>query len=306
MIAEPKLDDVEDISPLSPMQELMLMHSIRVPGSSSLVNQFCYQLNGPLDVQRFQDAWQAAVDKHPALRTLFVYRDVEFPVQICRTVATFKADFIDLSEDDEAARQARIHDIMQADRLRGIDLLRAPLMRGILIKSAPEEHVFIWTRHHLILDLWSVDCLFREVFQRYNDPQDTNVEPHVLGFSEYVNWIEEQDPEQLAAYWKAELRGHVQPSLLIKHHRRRAQWSQRGQLNLRRTVETRRAEELFNFAKSNGLTLGTCFQAALALVLVKQLQRDDVVFGMTVSGRPQKYLVSMRFWDRLLTMSQFA
>ncbi len=94
---QPQLDalplpaGVEDLYPLSPMQQGMLFHALDVPGSSLYVNQLRVDLDG-LDEARFLDAWRAVIVRHANLRTgflasadaaplQFVLREVQLPVQ---------------------------------------------------------------------------------------------------------------------------------------------------------------------------------------------------------------------------------
>jgi hypothetical protein len=79
-----KKDNLEAIYPLSPMQEGMLFHSLYVPQSEVYFEQFAYTLHGDLDAPAFKEAWQRVVAQHPALRTLFIWENLEKPLQVVR------------------------------------------------------------------------------------------------------------------------------------------------------------------------------------------------------------------------------
>ena len=51
---------VEDVYPLTPMQEGMLFHTLYAPGSGVYVEQSSFMLDGPLDVEALERAWQGA------------------------------------------------------------------------------------------------------------------------------------------------------------------------------------------------------------------------------------------------------
>ena len=75
-------DRVENIYPVTPMQESMLIHALTVPGTAIGFEQACHRIDGPLDVVAFQAAWQAALDRHSILRTAFVWEGLARPLQI--------------------------------------------------------------------------------------------------------------------------------------------------------------------------------------------------------------------------------
>ena len=118
------LENVDDIYPLTPMQRLMLMHSLRSPGTSTLANQFRYRLCGALDESRFVDAWERVVARHDALRTAFVWEEVPQPLQVVRSQVKVPMEFIDLRDASEATRSVRLEEILGTDRVRGFDLRR--------------------------------------------------------------------------------------------------------------------------------------------------------------------------------------
>ncbi|MBV9774972.1 MAG: AMP-binding protein, partial [Gemmatimonadetes bacterium] len=61
--------EVEEIYPLTPMQEGMLFHTLMAPGEGAYVAQFGFQLVGDLNVGAFAGAWRATMERHAALRT---------------------------------------------------------------------------------------------------------------------------------------------------------------------------------------------------------------------------------------------
>ncbi len=67
------LEEVEDIYPLSPMQQGMLFHSLYEQASSDYINQMRVDVSG-LDIPRFRAAWQSALDRHAILRSGFAWQ----------------------------------------------------------------------------------------------------------------------------------------------------------------------------------------------------------------------------------------
>ncbi|MFW2405411.1 MAG: condensation domain-containing protein, partial [Gammaproteobacteria bacterium] len=266
------------------MQRLMLMHSIRVPGSSTLSNQFRYRVSGPLDVDRFERAWQRALDRHPALRTAFVWEGVDEPLQVVRSRARMTVEHVDLGGHDAADRAAELAHVEQADREQGFDLTRAPLMRLTVVSLSDEQHVLLWSRHHLILDLWSVELLFDEVLRHYGGRQQAV--GNAVGFRDYIQWLGQQDATAAEAHYQRVLAGLSAPSLLFGDRARRSEWFRDGQPVAERILAAECVAAIAEFARSRGLTFGSVVQGAVGLMIAERLRRADVVYGLTVAGRP--------------------
>jgi hypothetical protein len=73
--------EIDTAYPLTPMQELMLGHSIGSPDSDACFVQYTLRVTGPFDAIRYRGAWQQLADRHPALRTCFAWRGLDQPLQ---------------------------------------------------------------------------------------------------------------------------------------------------------------------------------------------------------------------------------
>ena len=159
--------NIEDIYPLSPMQQGMLFHSIYAPESGMYVEQMSCTLRGSLSVDAFERAWRRVISRHTPLRTAFVWQDLDEPLQVVQRQVSLPLEQHDWRALTSAQQAARLEAFQHEDRQRGLDLSEAPLMRLTLIRLADDRYQFVWTHHHLLIDGWSVPLLFQEVFQLY-------------------------------------------------------------------------------------------------------------------------------------------
>ncbi|MET0399627.1 MAG: amino acid adenylation domain-containing protein, partial [Longimicrobiaceae bacterium] len=279
---------VDDVYPLSPLQEGMLFHSLYAPGSGVYVGQFGYVLEGPLDADALERAWQGAVARHEALRAGFAWDGLPRPVQVIRREAAlpfFREDWRGL---DDAGQQERLEAYMAADRAAGFDLERAPLMRLALFRLGEAEHRLVWTQHHLILDGWSLSLIFRDVLVGY--AVYARGETPLLGpgrrYGDYVAWLERQDRSQAERFWRHTLAGFDAPTPLpgAMVAARESGAGVPGVARLRLSGEFTRA--LQEQARASGVTMSTLMQGAWGLLLARYAGEEEVVFGATVSGRP--------------------
>jgi surfactin family lipopeptide synthetase C len=281
--------EIEDMYPLSPVQQGMLFHTLYAPESAVYFEQMHCTLHGPLDVAAFTTAWQQALARHPILRTAFVWEGLDDPVQVvCREV-DLPLDRQDWQSLDAARHQQHLEAYLEADRERGFDLSQAPLLRLALIQIAPDRCYFVWSHHHLLIDGWSSATLLKEVFGDYEAlRQNTSYSwQRNRPYRDYIAWLQQQDSAAAEAFWKHALAGISAPTPLVvdlptsqRAHDLAAQAEQHLALSADVTAA------LQSLARQQHITLSTLVQGAMALLLSSYSGEPDVVFGVTVSGRP--------------------
>ena len=101
---------IEDVLPLSPLQEGLLFHALYDAQAPDVYTvQLELDLEGPLDGAGLEGAVQALIARHAALRAGFHHHDLSRPVQIVVPQAAAPWRMIDLSSLDETAREAETH-----------------------------------------------------------------------------------------------------------------------------------------------------------------------------------------------------
>ncbi|WP_315752519.1 MULTISPECIES: non-ribosomal peptide synthase/polyketide synthase [unclassified Bradyrhizobium] len=275
--------EVEDIYPLSPMQQGMLFHALHDDGTGVYVNQVAAETRG-LDAGKLQAAWQAVSNRHTVLRTGFLWRELPGPPQ---QVVHRNADVPFVAEDwreraaqlAPAALDAALMAAADRERADGFDLSRPPLQRVRLIRIADDRHWLIWTHHHILMDGWSSARFIAEVMQHEGQGALQGQPPR---YRDYIAWLQAQDHGAAAEFWRAALAGLDEPSLLS----RPAVDARVGHGSLTMAVDADLSERLQRFATRERVTLNTVVQAAWAQLLRRFTGQDTVCFGVTVSDRP--------------------
>ncbi|HEU4557699.1 MAG TPA: condensation domain-containing protein, partial [Longimicrobium sp.] len=144
--------NVEDIYPLSPLQQGMLFHAVYSEGAA-YQEQFPLLLVGELDVDALERAFRAVVARHGALRTGFVWEGVPQPMQFVLRQAEPTFERLDWGGAGEEWR-ARFDALMEDDRRRGHDLKGPPLVRITLARIDGRRHVMLLSMHHMVIDGW--------------------------------------------------------------------------------------------------------------------------------------------------------
>lgn len=280
--------DVEDILDLSAIQQGLLLESLSAGTRDPYLVQMTCRLHGPLELPALRTAWQSAIDRHAVLRCSFHWEGLPRPVQVVHRAVTIPFVTVDL--DDRPADEAWA-EILADDQRRGFPPRTAPLTRVTVLREGPDTHRLLWTHHHLLLDGWSVALVLEEVLGTYAAiaaGRPVTARP-VPAFSSYLLWLRGQDTAASEAYWAARLRGFTSPVVLASDKGTtpgKNRWDV-SQGELSSTGHGAVLERLEQWCRRHGTTPACVHHLAWALVLRAHSARRDVVFGSTVSCRPE-------------------
>src|ERR1044072_732695 len=281
--------NIEAVYRLSPMQQGMLFHALYATDSTMYVEQLSGILRGDLDVTAFEMAWQRVVDRHPILRSVFAWKNLDEPLQIVGRHVKVPIEKQDWTARPMPDQQQRLEICLKLDRQRGFNLSKAPLMRLTLIKRADRDYQFIWAHHHILLDGWCTSIILNEVFSFYkafHEGKDLRLqEPHP--YRDYIAWLREQDQSQAEMFWRKELKGFTAPTPLVVDKpatNEPAPEEARGTDYIE--LDDEKTNALRMFARRYHVTMNTLVQGAWAILLSRYSGNSDIVFGTTVSGRP--------------------
>ncbi|NTY62682.1 amino acid adenylation domain-containing protein [Mycolicibacterium sphagni] len=271
--------DVADILPLTPLQQGLLFHAnvAHSSGDDVYAVQLDLTLSGRLDPYRLREAVQAVVTRHPNLASRFVDR-FDIPVQILSAHPEIPWHHVELEPGVDVDEQ--IARICADERAAVCDLAGQLPIRALLIRTAPNQHRFILTNHHIVLDGWSLPLVLGEVFAGYYGQRL----PAAVPYRRFVSWLAERDLEASRAVWRQALAGLDSPTLVAPQA-----LSARGGRNVTSLLvseETTRA--LGELARMSQTTVSTVLQGAFAQLLMALTGQHDVVFGSVVSGRPDE------------------
>lgn len=146
-----------------------------------------------------------------------------------------------------------------------------------------ERYRFILTNHHILLDGWSMQVLMKDLFALYLAKGDATGLPPVRPYREFLTWLSEADTDGARAAWADALVGLEEPTLVAALPPGHPPVIPERVLF---GLDERESEELTAVAREYGLTPSTIVQGAWSLLLSGMTGVDDVVFGVTVSGRP--------------------
>ncbi|KAH8881829.1 hypothetical protein GQ53DRAFT_667146, partial [Thozetella sp. PMI_491] len=253
-------NEVEDIYPCTPLQEGLVVSSIRQPGSyMSRDNQFL--LPRSLDVARFRTAWEHTVQSLPILRTRIIKTKNYGHLQVVLSSG------LKWEDTNSQTREQYLHRDATLPTEYGKPLARY----AILNDRKTSDKYFFWSVHHALYDGWSMPMVWDQVMRAYEGRPLLGTTP----FNHYIAYLASISTTESEEYWRRELAGFASPQF--------PQLSEQSQV-ARADTRLEYKIQLERPADSD-ITTSTLLRAAWAFLLSKYTDSDEVVFGLTLAGR---------------------
>ncbi|MDM8560643.1 amino acid adenylation domain-containing protein [Candidatus Parabeggiatoa sp. HSG14] len=278
-----KASQIDDIYPLSPMQEGLLFESLYNTDSTAYFIQTSYRLNSTLQLEQFKQSWYELSRRHAVLRTAFIHENVSRPLQVVFKDRVPEIVVIDWRDVTEVEQNARLETYIEQDIKRGFDFQDDALMRIAILKLGNTMYQVVWSHHHILFDGWCLGTLYKEFNAIYSAllQNDKPQLPALPPYSDYIGWLEKQNLESAKDFWSHYLSGYEQLATLPKWHA-----SSKEYLPKEITFEIEKTVQLKQLAAQQSVTLNTVIQTLWGLLLSRYNNVEDVVFGAIVSGRP--------------------
>jgi amino acid adenylation domain-containing protein len=287
-----KLDkkSIEDIIALTPMQEGILAHYLKEPGSDRFFEQLCLNLSGTLHIPHFETAWDVVIESNEMLRAIFRWETLEKPVQVILKEHRLRVRYFDLSARDAAEKEKHLEAITVNDRQEGFDLGEIPF-RVTLCKTGEGLYELIISNHHILYDGWSSGIILKEFFDAFNalcKGPPLPAPPVKAPFKAFVRRLLQQDEAaaEQKKFWERYLAGFGEKGEPAVKKRKRTERSGTGTYRTQLPEEIK--EKLEGFIKGHNITTASLFYSAWGVLLQRYNAVDDVLFDTTVSGRTVK------------------
>ncbi|MFY0747256.1 non-ribosomal peptide synthetase [Pseudomonas sp. NFX5] len=283
---------IEDVYPLTPMQEGLLLHTLLEPGTGLYYMQDRYRINSALDPERFAQAWQAVIARHEALRASFCWNVGEDMLQVIHKPGSTPIEYLDWSADQESEQEPRLQALLKAEREAGFDLLNQAPFHLRLIRVGEARYWFMMSNHHILIDAWCRSLLMNDFFDIYmalGEGREAQLATPPR-YRDYIAWLQRQNLAEARQWWQQNLQGFERTTPIpsdrpfLREHAGHSGGMVVGDCYIR--LDPRDGAQLRELAQAHQLTVNTFAQAAWALVLRRLSGERDVLFGVTVAGRP--------------------
>ena len=249
-------------------------------------------LRGSINGPALARALDQVVARHQALRTTFGMVDGEL-IQRVSPSLTIPVPVVDLSPVWPARAEAEARRLAADEACRPFDLTEGPLLRALLLRLAPEHHLFVVTLHHACCDAWSLRILFQELGAIYSasvEGQSVQLSAHPAPHRDFAAWQRERldggDLQDQLAYWERQLSGDPPPLRLASNPAGSIPTFRGGSYRVELPVDL--LKQVTALARSQGATRYMALLAAFQALLSRRCRVDDIWVGTPVAGRTRR------------------
>jgi amino acid adenylation domain-containing protein len=281
-----KAREASAIHPMSYGQKALWFLQQSAPESAAYHIAFPARIRSRIDVPALRRAFQALVNRHPALRTTFRLEESE-PVQV---IHNHQEAFFETADASAWTWEELSAQVAAAYR-RPFDLEQGPVLRANLFTTAADDHVLLLTIHHIAHDAWSLWVLQDELQALYTTElagTPTSLTPLRHSYADHVQrqmqMLEGPEGKQLEAYWRKQLAGALTVLDLPADHPRPATQTWRGgsfAFKLDAAL-SRRVKEL---ARAEGVTPFVMLLAVFQILLYRYTGQNDILVGSPTACR---------------------
>jgi len=275
-------------TPLSATQKQFWINE-RLKEHTNYTIPFICSLSGSLNTDLLEKAIRATIKENEILRTCFIEQDEE-PVQSVLEEVPFTLEKINRKGWYKTI--ADIEKEVHAAALSPFDLAVPPLFRISVYELDDAIHVLSMQVHHIIMDAWSLELWFKQIFKAYASGLGEKVllagkaEP---GGKQAIHreqaGISSPDFQEALSYWRKQLNDAEKPAL---------PWKKTGMLSGNQSSLVRHYEldaavvsEIKMLASRQSVTLFNFLLASLQGLLSRLTDQPASILGVPFSGRSQ-------------------
>ncbi|MCW5312699.1 amino acid adenylation domain-containing protein [Nostoc sp. KVJ3] len=276
--------------PLSFAQQRLWFLNQMEPGNPFYNISRSVLLKGSLNVAALEQSINEIVRRHEVLRTSFTDVDGQ-PVQKIASALNIKLPIIDLGELSQEEREVEVRRLASSQARQSFDLTQDALLRTSLLRLEEEEHILVFTIHHIVADGWSAGVIVREVaalYKSFSGDKPSSLPNLTIQYADFAIWQRQwlQTEIQLSqmAYWKQQLGGNLPILQLPTDRPRPAIQTFRGRKQSWQISKVL-TEALKSFSRREAVTLFMTLLAAFKTLLYRYTNQADILIGSPIANR---------------------
>ncbi|MDE1476894.1 amino acid adenylation domain-containing protein [Xenorhabdus bovienii] len=281
-----------EMAPLSPSQERLWVSEKM--GSEHQFGQYnitgaCY-LKGNVNVRAIEWAINTIIQRHQVLRTVILHDEILGVMQIVREEFYFSLEQQDFNKREKDIDQ-EINNFIDKEGILHFDLSQDLMLRVNLLNLTENEHVLVFTMHHIASDGWSMNILINEFSSLYNafiHDYESQLPPLTLQYTDYSRWLYYTSSESLLkkhqVYWKTYLYDIPSIHNLPLDFPRPSKQTFKGA-----AINTLIEKDIFSrfdkMCRIKGATLFMGLNAVFSVLLSRYSGEKDIVVGTPIANR---------------------
>ncbi|HZF07641.1 MAG TPA: amino acid adenylation domain-containing protein, partial [Thermoanaerobaculia bacterium] len=279
--------------PLSFAQQRLWFLYQLAPGDPAYNMPWAMRVTGDLDIDVLRQVFGEVVRRHEALRTTFL-DSARGPAQVLAGRQPVSLPVVSLEDLPEGAREAVALRLATAEGLRPFDLAVGPLLRLLLVRLHPREHVLLMVMHHIVSDGWSMGVLVREIgvlYPAFLRGESSPLPALPVQYADFAVWQRSWlSGETLAAqldYWRRQLDGAPRTLELPTDRPRPAVPGRRGQRQPL-ALAAKLSQEVATFSRREDVTPFMLLLAIFGILLARSANQPEVLVGSPIANRTHR------------------
>ena len=276
--------------PLSVVQEGIWFIQWLAPEATAYNVPRALRIRGDLNAGTVAEAFSALERRHEILRTTFPDMDGE-PVQVIHHPRGIPVPVTDMMDVPAAERDDLIQRLILEAGQTPFDMANGPLIRVMLVRFGPRDHVLIIIEHHLIHDGWAQGVFLRDFLESY-EALVAGREPRLpelsVQFADYAYWqrraLSGERLSELLEFWQKEIAGAPRTLALPADRPRPAVLTLAGDMEIL-VIDGELGRSLLQFGHERGATLFMTMFSAFATLLYRYSGQDDILVGVGIANR---------------------
>ena len=247
------------------------------------------RLGQNLNLEALGRAINEIVRRHEVLRTRFEVKEGA-PIQVIENWSPMRLEVISLASLTQAEREEEARRIAREEAGTGFDLSRGPALRVKVLELEKDDHMVLFTMHHIVSDGWSMDILIREVvalYQAYLAGESSPLAELPIQYADYAvwqrNWLQGEVLEQQLSYWRERLAGIEDLELPLDHPRPAVRSYQGARQPF--VIENELMEKLRALGQREESTLFMIMLGGFDLLMSRYTRQNDVTLGTDIANR---------------------
>jgi amino acid adenylation domain-containing protein len=277
--------------PLSFAQQRLWFLAQLEPDGTAYNMPVAARMSGPLNVTSLEQTITEIVRRHEVLRTTFTTIDGQ-PVQVISSAYPINIPVTDLSRLPLDEQEKEVRRLAGEEGGRPFDLERGPLLRVGLLRLAEEEHMLLFTMHHVVSDAWSMRVLMDEMtvlYQAYATGKPSPLPELEIQYADFAywqrHWLQGEILDAHLSYWKRQLNYGEDAVLNLPTDRPRPPMQTFGGAAEIFSFPLSLTEKIRALTNTEGATLYMTMLAVFQLLLWRYTGQDGINIGVPSAGR---------------------
>ena len=276
--------------PLSFAQQRLWFLDQLEPNSSFYNLPESVRLRGSINIPLLEQSLNEIVRRHESLRTIFTVTDGQ-PQQWILPELPIQIPVVDLTHLPSSKREAEALRLAEEEVQKPFNLATGPLLRATILRLAEDEHIALFTMHHIIGDAWSSQVLIQEltvIYSAFLLKVPSPLQDLSLQYADFAywqrDWLKGEVLEEQINYWKRRLAG-LPPLLELATDKPRPPVQTFNGTFTSFLISENLSDRIKKLSHQQGVTLFMLLLAAFQAMLYRYTNQEQIGVGTPIANR---------------------